>query len=96
MNLYYILETKIIHKVDPVLGHITLNSVIKRTIYVKLRCDERFTHAFTACNCVLKGVTLIGSNQGNFFKNAITNQGYNEHFYGLQEFVITEFDCNFK
>ncbi len=33
---------------------------------LKLRCDERFTHAFTACSCVLK----VGSNQGNDFENA--------------------------
>jgi len=37
---------------------------------VKLRCDERFTHAFTACECVFKEITLVGSNQGNYFENA--------------------------
>jgi hypothetical protein len=37
---------------------------------LKLRCDERFTHAFTACNCVFKEITLVGSNQGNYFENA--------------------------
>jgi len=31
----------------------------------KLRCDERFT----ACGCVFKEITLVGSNQGNFFEN---------------------------
>ncbi len=36
----------------------------------KLRCDERFTHAFTACCCVYKEITLVGSNQGNYFENA--------------------------
>jgi len=36
----------------------------------KLRCDERFTHAFTACGCVFKEITLVGSNQGNYFENA--------------------------
>ncbi len=30
----------------------------------KLRCDERFTHAFTVCGCVFKEMTLNGSNQG--------------------------------
>ncbi len=35
----------------------------------KLRCDERFTHAFTACSCVFKENTLVGSNQGNYFEN---------------------------
>jgi len=24
----------------------------------KLRCDERFTHAFTACGCVFKVITF--------------------------------------
>jgi hypothetical protein len=37
---------------------------------LKLRCDERFTHAFTACGCVFKEITLVGSNQGNYFENA--------------------------
>jgi len=36
----------------------------------KLRCDERFTHSFNACGCVFKEITLVGSNQGNFFENA--------------------------
>jgi hypothetical protein len=36
----------------------------------KLRCDERFTHAFTACGCVFNEITLVGSNQGNYFENA--------------------------
>jgi len=30
--------------------------------YLKLRRDERFTHAFTECGCVFKEITLIGSN----------------------------------
>jgi len=37
---------------------------------LKLRCDECFTHAFTACGCVFKEITLVGSNQGNYFENA--------------------------
>jgi len=37
---------------------------------LKLRCDERFTHAFTACSCVFKVITLVGLNQGNYFENA--------------------------
>ncbi len=35
----------------------------------KLRCNERFTHAFTACVCVFKEISLVGSNQGNYFEN---------------------------
>jgi len=37
---------------------------------LKLRCDERFTHAFTACSCVFIEITLVGSNQGNYFESA--------------------------
>ncbi len=36
---------------------------------VKLRCDERFTHVFTACGCVFKVIMLVGSNRGNYFEN---------------------------
>jgi len=36
---------------------------------LKLRCDERYTHAFTACGCVFNEITLAGSNQGNYFEN---------------------------
>ncbi len=35
----------------------------------KLCCDSRFQRAITACSCVFKVITLIGSNQGNFFEN---------------------------
>ncbi len=35
-----------------------------------LRCDERFTQAFTACSCVFKVITLVSSNKGNYFQNA--------------------------
>ncbi len=37
---------------------------------IKLRCDERFTHAFTECERVFKEFTLVGTNQGNYFENA--------------------------
>jgi len=37
---------------------------------LRMRCEERFTHAFTACNCVFKEIALVGSNQGNYFENA--------------------------
>jgi hypothetical protein len=37
---------------------------------LKLCCEERFTHALTAFGCVFKEITLVGSNQGNFFENA--------------------------
>jgi len=39
-------------------------------MFNKLCCDERFTQAFTACGCVLNEITLVGSNQGNYFENA--------------------------
>jgi len=37
---------------------------------IKLRCDSRFQRALTACSCVFKVYTLIGSNQGKYFENA--------------------------
>jgi len=37
---------------------------------IKLCCDSRFQRAFTACSCVFKVITLIGSNQGNYIENA--------------------------
>jgi len=36
----------------------------------KLSRDSRFQRAFTACSCVFKVITLIGSNQGIYFENA--------------------------
>jgi len=41
---------------------------VKTTL--KLSCDERFTHAFTACGCVFKEITLVWVNPRNFFENA--------------------------
>jgi len=41
-----------------------------RQVWVKLCCDCRFQRAFTACSCVFKVITLVGSNQGNYFENA--------------------------
>jgi len=37
---------------------------------LKLRCDERFTHGFTACGCVFQVIILVWVNQRNFFENA--------------------------
>jgi len=37
---------------------------------LKLSCDSRFQRAFTACVCAFKVITLISSNQRNFFENA--------------------------
>jgi len=38
-----------------------------KTLYffrsVKLRCDSRFQRKFTACSCVFKVITSVGSNQ---------------------------------
>jgi len=39
---------------------------------LKLSCDSRFQHAFTACVCVFKVITLVGSNQRNYLENATT------------------------
>jgi len=38
-----------------------------------MRCDERFTHAFTSYGCVFKEITLVGSNQGNYLENDCRN-----------------------
>jgi len=47
-----------------------VNKMLFHKASLWLRCDERFTHAFTACNCVFKENTLVVSNQGNYFENA--------------------------
>jgi len=39
-------------------------------LLLKLRCDTRFERAFTACGFILKVITLVGSNQSNYFENA--------------------------
>jgi len=36
---------------------------------LKLSCDSRFQRAFTASICVFKVITLVGSNQRNYFEN---------------------------
>jgi len=37
---------------------------------VKLSGDSHFQRAFTACVWVLKGITLVLANQGNYSENA--------------------------
>jgi len=49
--------------------------VIRNKVYylkklLKLRCDTRFQHAFTACRCVFRVFTLFWANQRNYFENA--------------------------
>jgi len=39
----------------------------KKTL--KLCFNTRFQRAFTACSCVFKEITFVGSNQGNYFEN---------------------------
>jgi hypothetical protein len=51
-------------------GQINIENWLEHKAKVKLRCDERFTHAFTARSFVFKEITLVGSNQGNYFENA--------------------------
>ncbi len=36
---------------------------------LKLHCDEGYTHVFIASGCVFKEITLVVSNQGNYFEN---------------------------
>jgi hypothetical protein len=37
---------------------------------IKLSCDSRLQRAFTVCICGFKVITLLDSNQRNFFENA--------------------------
>jgi len=37
---------------------------------LKLNCDSRFQRAFTACIVFFLIITLVGSNQSNYFENA--------------------------
>jgi len=46
------------------------NYPVRICALLKLRCDSRFQRAFTACSCVFKVITLIGTNQDNYFENA--------------------------
>ncbi len=45
------------------------DGAVTRTLF-KLSCDSRFQRAFSACSCIFKVLTLVGSNQSNFFDNA--------------------------
>ncbi len=40
------------------------------SLLLKLSCDSRFRRAFTAYVCVFKLITLVVSNQHNYFENA--------------------------
>ncbi len=39
---------------------------------LKLSCDNHFQRAFSACVCIFKVFTLVGSSQRNYIENAIT------------------------
>jgi hypothetical protein len=43
-------------------------------VNIKLSCDSRFQHVFTACSCDFKVITLVGSNQDNYFENVINSR----------------------
>jgi hypothetical protein len=45
------------------------NSDLHDVFRLKLHCDERFTHAFSVCDCVFKEIMLVDSNQGNNLEN---------------------------
>ena len=47
-------------------------SHVVRTLKVKARCHTRCKDAFTACFCLFKEVTLVGSNQRNYLENTNT------------------------
>jgi len=40
--------------------------------FFQLSCHSRFQHAFTACICVFKVITLVGLSQSNYFANTTT------------------------
>jgi len=46
-----------------------LASWVKFFLFIKLTCDSRFQRAFTACSCDFKIITLVVSNQDNYFEN---------------------------
>jgi len=50
--------------------HCILSSDLLSSMHLKPRCDDRFQHVFTAWGCVFKVITLVGTNQGNYFENA--------------------------
>jgi len=50
------------------------------TLSLRLRCDEGFTYAFTACSCVFKVITLVEVNQGNYFENAFVKRSSQRSF----------------
>jgi len=73
----------------------------------KLSCDSRFQLAFTACSCVFKEITLVGSNHGNYFKtqlhavNARWKRVSQRSFQRLTFFEtffvdLNALDCNWK
>jgi len=86
-------------------GHFVPRSQWIENVKLKLRCDERFTHAFTACGCVFKEITLVGSNQGNYFENAtacskrtlktIVATQLKEHLHIWFPHAFSAFRCNF-
>jgi hypothetical protein len=56
---------------DSALTHVIVVKVGFLQLLLKLSCDERFTHAFTAFGCVLQDIiTLVGLNQGDYYENA--------------------------
>ncbi len=40
---------------------------------LKLSCNSRFLHAFTACICVFKVITFVGSSQRDYFENTTSS-----------------------
>ena len=47
---------------------IDINVQLKGRIFcLKALCHTRFQREFIACVCILKEITLVGSNHGNFF-----------------------------
>ncbi len=47
-----------------------LARIYRQNFLFKLSCDSHFQLALTACVCVFKVITLVGSTQSNYFENA--------------------------
>ncbi len=51
---------------------LSLKILMSISLWFKLRCNNRFRRAFTACICIFKVITLVWGNQYNYFENATT------------------------
>jgi hypothetical protein len=67
---YKIFDLSLNKKFNEIFEIISKHSFLCTLRNLKLSCDSRFEHAFTACVCVFKVITLVWVNQDNYFENA--------------------------